>query len=414
MEKYEKNIIVVEPTLITVGYLCDAIKNLGYHPVILCKKSNYTGDSIKHLERFPYHDIDTGNFLEVLAFIQQNNLANSMGVITTADRFLPLACKISSALDILGPDPVVLSLNDKADVCSLIPEYSPPFLSFSSNSIPIPELSHMAKLYDSVIIKPTRSAGGKGMFIADGDSIKNINEIIYQESSRLNIAPDWIAQAQIKGKLASLEGYVSDGKVIALGISLREKVGRAEAVNKFPANNDIDQVISKRMLDAVTNLSTRSGFKNGYFHSEFIIGKDNCYMIDANFGRLAGAGVGIQIGLSYDKQPIQTYMHMVDLSLCGLKHLGHNFFRKKNLTETLAIHYGLKQSAFVQDIHLPPNMSDLFHYQFLDLNQTISSLSTGNSAIIATIVGSPERVMYGMANTKIATNHGLLAAYFQE
>lgn len=404
-------LLLIEPTLISVHPLIDAARALGYMPVILCHRSHYVGDAALSLSRCEVHDLDIDDAAALIGWANGSTHSSVAGVFTTADRYLIQARQLANALGVVGPDPAVQSLNDKSQVAGIIPEYSPPFVAFTYDELPVTALTELAREFGGLIFKPTRSAGARGVFEVDEFSESFVQARIVSEQARLTGNERWIAQACIQGKLASIEGHVIQGRVAVLGHSLRCKIGKAECINRFPAKNLLPEAVRQRMKDAVVALASRSAFYQGFFHSEFIVGEDHCYLIDANFGRLAGSGLGIQIGWAYGRTPVETYMHVIDQTLFYGKHLGNDYLGAAP-TATLAFHYGVREATIVSGVTLPVNLEGLFHHRFRDLGNTVPPVEEGSSALIGVLIAEEKRACDAIQQIFLQTPQGSQLPYY--
>ncbi|MEI8365165.1 MAG: hypothetical protein WCF65_01995 [Parachlamydiaceae bacterium] len=405
-----RKILILEPTLVSITDVAEGAQHLGYEPVFFCSKKHYSGDAIRAIEKYKYFDVDASSVEQMTAFIKKENISDIAAVTTTADRFLVSACLLAKELGVSGLDPALINLGDKAKVCSLIPEYSPSFLKFDIDHIPLEELLQMQETFGSVLFKPVQTAGARGMFTLDEISVPLLKEKMQKEAPQALIDGAWLAQPFIAGRLISLEGFVVNSRVYFLGFSLREKVGKVEAINHFPADRMIPIQLQKQAKEAVSTLFHRANFKNGYFHTEFIMDGDSVYLIDTNAGRIAGAGIAIQIALSYELLPSEIFAHVLDVSLFGNRsHSAHVYDSLPK--KTLCINYGVKEGVKFDRVELPPGF-DFIHLQLLNNGDFVPPLGGGIVDKIGNAIGYEENLPERVAKIKIHTSKGVLSPYY--
>lgn len=398
-------LLIVEPTLISARPLVQAARSLGFEPVLLCQRGHYAGDSAEALSLCGVHDVDTDDEAALLDWARGPAARGVGGVYTPADRFLPQSVALAAALRVPGPDPAVRELNDKGHVCGLVPEFGPPHHVFAPGAPDFERLRALAREHGAVVFKPTRSAGARGVFEAEAIDEPALLERLAREQRGLPRNPAWVAQARLPGALASLEGHIVDGRIVVLGHSLRRKVGKAESINHFPAAPRIASAHRERMLEAVSQLVRRSGFRQGFFHSEFIVGARGCHLIDANFGRLAGSGLGVQIGWSFGLSPEQTYAAAIDECVFHGRLLRGLSFRSAP-QPSLAIHYGVEAPTVVNDLRWRTPAGHTHHHRFRDLGAEVPALSQGSSALVGVVIGLEAEALRTVEGLELATPHG--------
>lgn len=406
------HLLIVEPTLISTRACIEAARTLGFEPVLLCDRAHYTGDAAEALALCALHQIDAGDGAALQAWAAAHRDAEVAGVYTPADRFLSQAATLARLLGVPGPDPAVAVLGDKARVGELVPEFSPPQRAFDPDAPPMAELQALAETHGGLVFKPTRLAGARGVFELPGFDAEAIRPRLAQERASVGAAQPWMAQARVAGALASLEGRFSDGRLTVLGHSLRRKIGKAECINVFPAAAQLTPAVRERMQQAAATLAQRAGFRQGLCHAEFIVAGEQCHLIDANFGRLAGSGLGIQIGWSFGLAPAETYATAIDECVFGGQRLQGRTLRARP-EDTLALHYGVREPTVVHGLRFTAGLGPVHHHQFRALGGLVPAVAEGSSALIGVVIGHAAEALRAIERIVLDTAHGPMAPCYR-
>lgn len=218
-------------------------------------------------------------------------------------------------------------------------------------------------------------------------------------------AQTWILQERIPGRLISLEGFVQGGNLQVLGFSRRTRIDLTEIANEFPADDWIDEAARARCRDAVTALVERSGYRNGYFHCEFITRGQEAHLIDGNIGRIGGGAFVEAVSLAYGIRPKDAIKHVALLPLYP-DLVASPFTRPHSeLKQTLVVAYGLHQAAVLQSISLPAE-TKCSHTQFTANGKRILPIGTSDSSWIALIAGYRDDVLRELDQIVIHTSEG--------
>jgi hypothetical protein len=367
-----KAILFLGTSLVGAQYISDAVSELGYRPIFLLNIDEYSGDPRRAIERCEYYQADVNSLSDILRAIRENNLTNNAIAVTSLlDETLHHACAVAKQLNIQGPDAALSLLIDKSAVREIIPEFSPPSFVVSLPNLSEEKLNKFVEQnasFKEFMIKPGISSGAVGISILNQPiTTDQIKKIIGESTIENAVNQNWIIQPRIMGTLYSLEGYVQDEKSHFLGFSKRIRKEFTEIASEFPADNEIPESIQQYCQQAVMALAKRSGYKNGYFHCEFIITSDSSFFIDGNMGRIAGSAIAQQIALIHGKNPTDIYKHVFDLGL--FKGSGTSDFQYERITNevTLNINYCLPKSAVVLDAIIPEDMTS-YHTQIIANN----------------------------------------------
>lgn len=404
-------IIIIETSDVGAAYTAEAIIKLNYEPIFICTMNNYQSDTYDQIIKYPYYDCnDTTQINNIIKIIDDNKIEKIEGVITMLDSRLSISIELAEFLDVPGIDPAIKTLFDKGKVIKLIPEHSPKTIQFNIDNIPFNELSNVLSNCTKLIFKPTCSAGAFGMFIIDSnEKLKDIQNIIKRFGIEKLLKGEWVAQPFLPGRLVSIEGYVFNGKANFVGFSARQKLDNTESVNYFPANDFIGEKSVYRVYQIINELIIRSKYKNGYFHSEFIINNDDCNLIDANFGRIGGGGVAQQIAVSYQKNPIDIYTHLIELTL--FNRVSNNNIYQNVPVRSLSVHYGLQEDATLSSLSLPIN-TGVLHTQLLGNGTLVPKMGINNWSWLGIAVGYPNELVMFLNSLVVTTNNGVKKPYY--
>ncbi len=415
---FMRAILFLGTSLVGAQYVREAIEPLGFRPIFLLKVGEYSGIPRRAIEACEHHEADVNSLEDILRAISEHGFMKDVVAITSLlDETLPNACAIAQQFKIIGPDPKLAELTDKAKVQSIIPEFSPPNLTFSAGKFTEDHLKQFlanCSAVDEFMLKPGISSGAVGTLVLNRSSItiEQIKRLITE--SKIDGATtyqNWVLQPRIMGRLHSLEGYVKDGQASFLGFSRRVRKALTESVNEFPVDGEIPQELRDRCRQAVIELINRSGYRNGYFHCEFIITADSAYLIDGNMGRVAGAAIVQQIALVYGKNPADIYRHVFDLGLFGGIHTNDFSYHKVNNEPTLSINYCLKEDAVVLSIAAPAGIT-CHHTQIADNGKAIPAAGESDSAWVGFLAGFRTKVLEEISRFIIQTDKGPVSPFF--
>lgn len=411
-------LLFIGTSLVGAQYIEEAIKPLGLIPIFLVKIEEYSGAPRRALEACKhYYEADVNSLDDILRAIREHDLMRDVVAITSLlDETLQHACIIAEKFGIAGPDPKLIELSDKTKVQQIIPEFCPPGLTFKFSELSDSQLNLFITsntIFDEFILKPGISSGAVGTSILNRTmTVEQIkNEIQVSAVSGAITHQSWVVQPRLIGRLHSLEGFVSHGQVFPLGFSRRIRQALTESATEFPVDNELSQSIQQRCQDAVKALVQRSGYKNGYFHCEFIITSDNAYFIDGNIGRIAGAAIIQQIGLVYGSNPADIYRHVFDLGLFKGVNTPKFSYKRVRDEATLSINYCLKNSAVVENV-IPPENTSCFHMQIADNGKEIPAVGKSDSAWVGFLAGFRENALADIQRLVINTNQGTAQPFY--
>jgi biotin carboxylase len=409
----KKTLVFLESSDIGVKYCAEAALLLGFKPLFLCSLAHYQADPLKQLQQYGVVDCDTRDVQQVLKVLRQ--IPHLGGVTSFADTSLEMACEAAQALGVPGLDPAVLRLKSKMFVSGLVPEFSPPTTAFSLDQIPEEKLQELFKLTSKIIVKPTNSAGALGVvFLDQQKDLSRLLEIIHsQDLSAELLAGEWIAQAHIAGELISIEGFVHEGLPRILGFSRRKKIGATESASAFPVDATLDPVLRERSIQGIHALVERARFKNGYFHIEYIFGTENCYMIDANMGRVGGGAVAEQLASAYGHTTVDIFKHILQITLFADQTSDPALYQllENELADTYAIFYGVKKGGCLQEVILPA-ASAIHHTQILGQGTLLAPMGQNDWCWIGILSGMTKETLETASQMRIRTSMGEVQPYF--
>ncbi|AAZ37741.1 MULTISPECIES: ATP-grasp domain-containing protein [Pseudomonas] len=406
-----KKIILIETSDVATRYSALAVLKLGFEPLFIIGSARYyQGDTFTQLMEFPYLECgDTTNVDAVLKLIGALPKDSIEAILSLVETRIPIAVELASTLGVKGLDCALARLGGKEYVSSLIPEYSP-------ISMEVGEFSNFSMLVrgpfahcKKVIVKPVRGSGAAGYAeFSLSDSEFNEKILAHIQSCALSLgAHEFIMQEYVDGELISLEGYAVAGQCHFLGVSLRRKIANTESVNYFPASKYFTEEVIQRAKLAVEAIVLRSGLQQGYFHSEFKIGPKTAVLIDANFGRVAGAAISEQIALSYQCDPVYFFKHVIEVG-CLQSEATLNV---SSPIDTISIFYGLPVQARINDIKFSLDWS-LNHTRVLDIFTSVDPMGRDDWGWIALVSGRAQDVRRQIDGLLIVTDKGTYTPFY--
>ncbi|CAE6870502.1 hypothetical protein R75465_08252 [Paraburkholderia aspalathi] len=406
-----KPLIVVESSCVGARYTGYAAQAIGYRPVFLTDPGFGQGETHDQMAEFEVIHCDTGDTSDMLTALRNHGIDDAVAAISLCDTNIMSAVELAERLDILSINKHAKALKDKSYVYNLIPEYSPPSVVFDTKNIPFDSIAQLLEQHGRVLFKAACSAGGHGAFFADAIDEAVIAAKIRDSGIPAHLHPErWLAQAAIDGRLVSLEGYTHEGQARFLGFSGRRKIGMTESVVIFPVDDELPAPFAHQAKTAVTALLGRSGFTNGYFHVEFMLGGDRAYLIDANVGRIGGGGLSEQFAVAYGTTPEEIYKHILLLSLQGADAGGAALYAKRSRT-TWSVMYGIPVQASIRNIALPDGFPN-YHIRILEYGTSVSPMGVDNYSWIGIVSGEAEQVEKYAPEIEIETSEGKYRAVF--
>jgi hypothetical protein len=403
--------------LIGSQYLPATAQALGYSPVFLLNIDEYSGDPRSAIELCEHYKADVNSIDDILRAIEEHQFMDEVVAVTSLlDETLQNACVIAERYGIVGPDPALVQLTDKALVRKLIPELSPPTLTFTWSEFSAEKARRFFEehnTYSEFVLKPGISSGGVGISILNhnttGDEIRRLMCKSSIESAKQQ---NWIIQPRIAGTLYSLEGFVRNGQAFFLGFCKRVRKELTEVAAEFPVDKELSPFVQQKCQKAVEALVQRSGYLNGYFHCEFLINSDSVYFLDGNMGRIVGGAVVQQFALIYGIHAVEIYKHVFDLGLFKETHTQGSFqYTRISEEPTLSIYYCLTQSAIVLSVSVPANIIS-FHTQIASNGREIATVGGNDSAWVGFLAGFKETVITEIQQIKINTNKGSVLPFY--
>lgn len=401
-------------------YAREAVESLGFRPIFLLKAEEYSGDPRQAIDKCEHYEADVNSLKDIQRVIKEHDLIkkeNIVAVTSLLDETLGNACKIATHYGIAGPDPMLADLVNKAKVQAYIPEFSPSNLTFHYTVLTHKKLTEFLSLhneFDEFVLKPGVSSGAVGAFVFNRSSITIEQMKQHIHDSKIDGAlthQSWVLQPRIIGRLHSLEGYVENGTVTFLGFSRRVRKALTECMNEFPVDKEISEQVRQQCQDAVTALVTRSQYKNGYFHCEFIITTDSAYFIDGNMGRIAGAAIVPQIALVYGKNLVDIYRHVFDLGVFQGQHTTGFSYGEPHDVLTASINYCLEIGGVVERTIFPDDLT-CQHIQIANDGKLIPGVGESDSAWVGFLVGPRVKVLEEIKQLEIHTAAGPVPPFF--
>lgn len=400
-----QKLVVIETSDIGARYTAEAAKSLGFEPVFLCRLANYQADTLSQIREYEHYDVATGSAEDLAAFVRAQNW-DVFGVTTLLDSRLEVAIECSQILGVRGLDPAAAKLKDKSYSQAVAPHLFPETIEFSRDRIPTAQLRELLKSHGSIIVKPRFTAGAIGLLrITSESELICVREHLVNTEIADFLRPDlWLAQACIDGDLVSVEGFVHAGAVRILGISGRQKINKTETVITFPTRAENVVSCGNSIRRTCLEFMSKTGFQNGFFHVEMLVGANGPSIIDPNVGRPGGGGLGEQLALAFDISPVELYSEVLNISL----QLGHSVsprLEQEPNCQTASVMYGLGNSGYVKDVRATRALQSM-HTLIWGDEQIVAPQGENNWSWVGIMTGIVPQVYDDVRSLTIQTERG--------
>ncbi|HEY3610289.1 MAG TPA: hypothetical protein VGL06_22510 [Pseudonocardiaceae bacterium] len=404
-----RKIIIIGINPASAKYLPRSLRDVGYEPIFILDPDDFAGAARDALRSCTCYPADIENWPEVLRmFADRPEITRGVDAISSLyDEKFPLTECIAQTYVLHHPEPAFARLAAKAEVFRLIPEYCPPTHLFAAGDWATADPAVVGARSGGVVLKPSVQAGAVGLTnLTSRDTPESVRDAIAASGLWDAQEQTWLLQAEVAGRLISLEGYVRDGKVCFIGFSIRGRVASTEVSNLFPADDRLSEQVRVRCTEAVTALVDGSGMRNGYFHCEFIATEDSAYLIDGNIGRIIGGAVIEQIALSHGLTPYEILGHVITLGL-GAEHAAADpaYLAPEFALPTMSFLYGLEGGGLVKSISLPPDTGCL-HTQVTPDGAEVLPIGVNDDAWVGLFTGFLDEAVQDIERITIETPDG--------
>ncbi len=400
-----KTIIFIGASHVSAHAAYEACKILKHNAVFIVDRKAYRGDTLTGIPVDLIIDADTSSCDSVLCAIRNNKVNGVSAVLSLTDRAMRTAILVGLRLKVATPDKTLLYVLQKEVVSHLVPEFSPETSTFTISDPVRDNLRDMMNKFGRLVIKPSESSASAGTFFVTSEAeLEQVSAHIRETYDERLVRGTWLAQQCIEGQFFSLEGYVHQGAPTFLGATLRKRVGNTLTAALFPGEKrlPLDIVRSARM--AVRELSQRSGYRNGYFHSEFIADETRAYLVDANFGRIAGGSISQLIADAHSVPLSQVMVHVISLCLNQDSPVDPRFAERSD-EMYLGITYGVRESCTLRTIHVPSGMRSR-HVALVNEGDHVSMIGVDGGSWIGILMGREYDVLQEICRVKLDTGCG--------
>jgi hypothetical protein len=384
-----KKIIILGVNAVSAKYVPRALRTAGYEPVFLVDPREFAGEVAANLRDCACVPVDTEDRAGVLRLLAEDPsvIGDAFAITGLFDELFPLIEEIAAAHGLCRPDPVVARLASKGEVASIIPEFCPPTMRFTGTEAARLGIdpAAVAPAPGGHMLKPAEQAGGRGVTrLPRGAGPEAVRDAVAASGLAEG---HWVLQADITGTLFSLEGYVTEGRIVFICFSQRGRIGWTEVSNLLPADDRLPEAVKDRCRAAVTALIERSGLSRGYFHSEFLVAGDRPFLIDANVGRLGGAAIVEQLALSSGLDAGEILGHVLTLGLPDAVTSPEPAYRTGDgAASTTSYFYGIEGGGRVTSVSVPHGRRCL-HTQVVRDGGRVGSVGAGDGSWVGTLTG---------------------------
>lgn len=251
-------------------------RNLGYRTVVCDMDPNVPGASIADV----FHEVSTLDFDQLVEVVKSEAAAGVVAYAT--DRAAPTAARVAKACGLPGNDPdAVATFCDKAKFRGFLSRNG--FAVPQSRVVRLNELDAVCDMRFPVIVKPTDSAGSRGISVV-------------HDKTEIAKAFDFAASHSRNGKLIieeyivkdhphsiGIEIYAVDGEVVTWG--LMNCVRDSRTNDLVPAGESLPLELDGRreavLRESVSRLVTLSGIKTSAFNMEAVFdARDRLFFLD--------------------------------------------------------------------------------------------------------------------------------------
>ncbi|MGE4756203.1 acetyl-CoA carboxylase biotin carboxylase subunit family protein [Yersinia enterocolitica] len=402
-----KNIIFIDASHVSAKASYDACLNLGFNPIFIVNPDSYKGDTLNGIPTDCLKYADTSDYNNILMIIENEEINDVVAVFSLTDRAMRNAILVGSHLKTATLDKTLLFLLQKETVGNIIPDHSPKTISFTVGNIKKERLYEMVKYNGVIVIKPSETSASIGsFFINSDDDVDKLSTYINDNFSEKLAKGTWLAQQCIEGEFFSVEGYVCNGHVVFLGITYRKRIENTLTAAYFPGEKHLSESIISNAQCAVRSLVVRSGYENGYFHSEFISNSDKPYLIDANFGRIAGGSISQLIADSYSIPLEKLMRHVISLSLFSVSE-NEFIFPVKQREPCLGITYGVSENCTFEEVVIPNSLQSR-HITLSRKGDKLYKTGIDGAGWVGILAGKERDVLLEIEEIKIKNDSGLL------
>ncbi|MBC3212444.1 ATP-grasp domain-containing protein [Serratia fonticola] len=400
-----KNIIFIDASHVSAASSYEACLSMGVNALFIINPDSYKGDTLVGIPHENLIYADTTNYHNILLEISTREINNIIAVFSLTDRAMRSSILVGSHLQVCTLDLALLFLLQKEIVSNLIPEFTPKTLPFTLANLNKVFLCNMVEKYGKVVIKPSETSASIGsFFIKSKQDVDNLVDYITNTFSEKLTKGTWLAQQYIDGEFFSVEGYVCNRHVTFLGITYRKRLGNTLTAAYFPGESKLSESIIEKSQNAIRELVKRSGYKNGYFHSEFISDSEKPFLIDANFGRIAGGAISQLIADAYSISLSKVMEHVLSLSLFG-KSCSEFIFPIKYRNQCLGITYGVDESCIFEKVSLPQNLRSR-HITLCNAGDQLYSTGIDGAGWVGILAGNEVDVSLEIKEIKIINING--------
>ncbi|WP_369211075.1 ATP-grasp domain-containing protein [Streptomyces flavofungini] len=406
-----KKVIILGVNATSAKYVPRALRSAGLEPVFLADPGKFAGqaaDSLRDCVCFPADIEDRAAILRLLAD-EPSITEDAFAITGLYDEKFPLIAEIAARYDLHGPEPIAVRLASKAVVAELIPEFSPPTLHFTGGDAArlAVDPATLLPAPDGYIVKPAEQAGARGAArLPKGAGPVDLWNAVAATGLSQDVTHPWVLQADIRGPLFSLEGYVTGGRTVFIDFSQRGRISWTEVSNLLPADRRLPRGTEALCKSAVTTLVERSGLSQGYFHCEFLVDAGRPYLIDANIGRVGGGAIVEQLALVHALDPAEILAHVLTLGLPAAGTSPQPAYRAQGSgASTLSYYYGIEGGGQVLSV-TGPDGGRCLHTQVTPDGGRVDPVGAGDSAWVGMLTGPTSEVAREIGSVVVHTSDG--------
>lgn len=402
-----KDVLIVGASHVSAGAAYRGLLNRGFRATFLVERGACNGDVLRGVPEERIIETQLDSMQSVLEDLEKLGCTGIHAVTSLTDRCMRMAILLGMQIGALTPDRSLLHLLEKEVVSCLVPEHSPHSIVISVDQLSerISEISRMIMRFGALVVKPSRGSASMGSYyLRSLGDLSTLEAHMRAHTTAGVVRGGWIVQEFVDGPVFSVEGYVASGCVEILGYTFRRGVLNTLTEAHFPGDRYLSRHVQLTANDCLEKLVRRSGYQNGYFHSEFISSVNGAYLIDANFGRVAGGSISLLVASYYGLSLDSLMEHVLGVGVLGVEgRLGRGVVGGNYM----GITYGVQSDCVLDFIELPGFLAST-HVALCDPGHELRAIGRDGSAWVGIMAGAESDVNHEIDLVRIHSKSGVI------
>lgn len=381
-------------------------QELGFEPILITKRR----DMYRGLGEFSIKvvDLDTNCYNTLQEYVDQENVEDIAGIMTTSDYYLQTVAKLNESFSLTGNglDAITLCRNKAffRERMSAFSKAQPEYIIIRNEE----DIHYLEKSFQlPCVVKPADDSGSNNVKLCrTWEEVKELSTQILGRATNIRGQPTArmvLLEEYIDGPEYSVETFTWQGNTVCIGITEKRVTGNpffVEVGHIFRASLSSD--IQLQIEETVTRALKEVNFKYGAAHTEVKWTKNGCVIIEVN-PRLAGGmipeliryttgidllhqqilhSVGIEPSINKITQRGHAGIHFIVSSQSGILVDVEGLDSVKNIPGVVQVEITAKIG---QNVHLPKNFSHRLGYVIV-LGETYDHVNSQLREVAESIV----------------------------